>query len=118
MSAYAMRMATSRSLEHMREIQKLADDMRNDPQAEQRLARHYCLPCFYIPTVGGAAMTTQPCMSCGRDQVYNSTSTDVLCEPCARAAGLCKRCGADSRLRERRRDWPDPITQAKLPHSS
>lgn len=54
----------------------------------------------------GAAITLEPCMRCGEMQTYGSTNTDALCLPCAKETGLCKHCGGDLALRERRKTWP------------
>lgn len=85
---------------------KLADDVANDTRKAERLNRHECKACFYGGRIGGAAMTTRACMSCGEDQLYGSTSTDALCLPCATKHTLCKRCGGDLEMRTRRKDWP------------
>ena len=84
---------------------KLADNLRDDPDKDKRLAAHRCLPCHYIVRLAGQAFTQQPCGICLVDQTYPSTSTDVLCLPCASARELCKHCGGDLHLRTDRRKW-------------
>lgn len=85
---------------------KLANDANYDTRQAERLKRHECIACFYGGRVGGSAMTKQSCMCCGKDELYSSTCTDVLCMPCAEKHSLCKRCGGDLEMRARRRDWP------------
>lgn len=77
-----------------------------DTQRDERLAAHECKACFYATRIGGAAMTTRPCMACGQDQRYSSTATDALCLACAQEHHLCKRCGGDLELNGARADWP------------
>ena len=78
-----------------------------DARKNERLKRHECKACFYASRIGGAAMTTRPCMSCGSEEMYGSTATDVLCMDCATKHGLCKHCGGDLEMRTRRKDWPE-----------
>lgn len=86
---------TERSRRRVADVRQLADDMKNDPRKDERLKRHECRACFYSSRIGGAAMTTRPCMSCGEVVMYSSTATDVLCLECANEHALCKRCGGD-----------------------
>lgn len=84
-----------------------AEEVTNDARKNERLKRHECKACFYASRIGGAAMTTRPCMSCGSEEMYGSTATDVLCMDCATKHGLCKHCGGDLEMRTRRKDWPE-----------
>jgi hypothetical protein len=90
-------------------IQKAAE-VQDDARRKERIKRHECKACFYIDRLGGAAMTTRPCMGCGKDEMYGSTNTDVLCMNCARTHELCKHCGGDREIRVRRKEWPEPET--------
>ena len=85
----------------------LAEVVASDARKIKRLKRHECKACFYSSRMGGAAMTTRPCMSCGSDEMYGSTATDVLCMECAAKHELCKHCGGDLEMRTRRKDWPE-----------
>ncbi|MDA8114217.1 MAG: hypothetical protein M0Z43_05775 [Acidithiobacillus sp.] len=73
------------------------------------LAAGLCRMCHYGNrfSLAGAAMTKEPCMCCGKDQLYGNTRTDALCLECAQETMLCKHCGGDRELRTERRDWPD-----------
>lgn len=97
---------THSSLSHVNHYLKMAEKLTNDPDRERRMERYTCVSCFYIPRMGGAAVTFQPCACCGQKQGYGSTNTDALCLECAKKHKLCKHCMGDIDLRERRRKWP------------
>lgn len=97
---------TERAKARVNDWIKLANDVTLDARQAERIKRHECKACYYGGRVGGGAMTEQKCMSCGKDELYSSTATDVLCMPCAEKHSLCKRCGGDLEMRARRRDWP------------
>lgn len=103
-----MTAATERAKRRVADVQRLADDMKNDPRKDERLAQHECKACFYSSRIGGAAMTTRPCMSCGKVEMYGSTATDVLCMDCAKKHALCKHCGGDLNMKAGRKNWPTP----------
>ncbi|MES0444954.1 MAG: hypothetical protein ABUJ92_00275 [Desulfobacterales bacterium] len=84
----------------------LASRLETDPENKRRTEKHECKACFYDSRIGGAAMTTKPCACCGKDVMYESTATDVLCLKCAKENELCKHCGADIKLRETRKNFP------------
>jgi hypothetical protein len=86
----------------------LANDVQSDARHAERIKRHECKACFYAGRMGGGAMTHRPCMSCGENQLYASTATDVLCMACAQTHMLCKHCGGDLDMRVRRKAWPEP----------
>lgn len=106
MSKNTMVGATERAKSRVAEWVRLAEDVINDTRRAERKTRHECKACFYSSRIGGAAMTTRPCMCCGADQLHGSTSTDVLCANCAKEHSLCKHCGGDLELRPRRKTWP------------
>jgi len=89
-----------------RDIDKTRKHFNEDPHRERRTAQHRCLPCFYIPRLAGAAMTSRECGLCGKDQMFSSTSTDVVCVDCAKTHGLCAHCGADIEGNTARVDYP------------
>ena len=99
--------ATGRAKARVRSWMELADDVIKDTKKADRLKHHECKACFYSSRIGGAAMTTRPCMSCGSDEMYGSTATDVLCIACATKHELCRHCGGDLEMRTRRKDWPE-----------
>jgi hypothetical protein len=86
---------------------KLARDLEADAEKQRRLKALECKACFYFSRIGGAAITEQPCAACAKPQVYANTNTDILCRECASEHKLCKHCGGDIDMRERRRLWPD-----------
>lgn len=100
--------ATERAKRHVQRQLDLAKEVAEDTRKEERLKAQLCKSCFYSARIGGAAMTTRPCMCCGDDEMYSSTATDVLCLDCARTHGLCKHCGGDLEMRVGRRNWPGP----------
>lgn len=107
MSPDILKSKTYQKARYVADIVASARAMENDTKAEARRAAQRCRACFYDgPVLAGAAITDQPCMSCGEVQSYGSTSTDVLCMDCAKTHQLCKKCGADFDLRLDRDDWP------------
>lgn len=79
--------------------------LQSDRDQVKRLAEQLCETCYYLRKGGiaGAAITTQPCGICHIDQIYSSTATHALCQPCALKHELCKQCGADIELRHARK---------------
>lgn len=100
--------ASEQAKVRVKSILDLANKYNKDPEKEKRLEVMECVPCFYGSRIGGAAMTSRECMSCGKDYLYSSTDTDVLCLKCAKKHDLCKHCGGDIKMRTRRKDWPKP----------
>lgn len=88
------------------DLLKLANDIDTDSMREERIAQCECRACFYRPRWGAACVTEQDCGCCGKEQVYGSTATDVLCLECAKKHSLCKHCGGDLEMRTRRKSWP------------
>ena len=91
--------ATKRSIAKINSLMERVIKITNDVDSEKRLENRYCLACHYFDRIGGAAMTTRSCMSCGVDVVYGSTNTDALCMECAVKHKLCKHCGGDIDLK-------------------
>ena len=89
-----------------RAIEK-AKNIEQDAHKDARLSVNECKACFYFDRIGGSAITSRECMCCHEVQTYASTSTDVLCKPCAEKHSLCKHCGGDRELRAQRRKWPE-----------
>ncbi len=98
--------ATERAKAHAGEWIRHAEEVTNDARKQERLSSHECKACFYSSRIGGAAMTSRPCMSCGSVEMYGSTNTDVLCRSCATQHELCKHCGGDLEIRTRRKECP------------
>ena len=82
---------------------ELARKMTEDPEQDQRKQRQECVVCYSSKRVGGARTTQVECAYCDKVLTFASTSTDAMCIDCARERRLCKRCGADIELRNRRK---------------
>lgn len=100
--------ASSISNHRCQDLVKRAEKVANDTEKEARLNAQLCKACHYFERIGGQAFTMRPCMSCGSEEKYSSTVTDVLCKSCAKEGDLCKRCGGDLEMRVKRRIWPHP----------
>lgn len=97
--------ATDHAISCQKDVITRALEAATDPHKTERLTACQCIRCYYIypDRIGGAAMTVQPCGVCGKDVMYGSTATDVLCLPCAKEHELCKHCGGDVHMRPRRK---------------
>lgn len=99
--------ATGSSSRIIKDCLKRAEDILSDANKAARAEKCQCAACFYVRSrIGGAAMTHRDCGICGKDQLYSSTSTDVICMECARTNGLCKHCGGDIDMKPRRKPYP------------
>lgn len=98
--------ATARANKRCNDALELARKLIEDPERKERLAAQRCKACFYFRSMSGSACTTQPCACCATPETFGSTNTSVLCIPCAKEHSLCRHCGSDLELRERRRNWP------------
>lgn len=82
----------------------LAKLLKEDPHKIERRKKALCKPCFYNRSrIGGAAMTFQPCGICGEEMPFGNTVTDSCCTKCALENNLCKHCGGDIEMRQRRK---------------
>lgn len=82
----------------------LAEKFKTDPDKKERHKKQECPVCFYINSrMGGAMMTTVVCATCDEVMRFSNTSTDILCLKCAKRTGLCRHCGADVDVKERRK---------------
>ena len=82
-----------------------------DEQRKERREKGVCPVCFYREggRVGGARCTSAQCGFCDETLHSGSTAIDVLCQSCAVASGICRQCGADMELKNRRkRELPQP----------
>ena len=91
--------ATASARNHLEWCRDVADDRRR----EERLKRHECVRCFYAGRYGGSMVVTVECAVCAAPLTFGNTCADLLCEGCARERGLCRRCGADMDLKNRRK---------------
>jgi hypothetical protein len=92
----------------------------DDPERLQRIKDSQCKTCYYIlrSRLGGPTATERPCGICGKNELYDTTTTDPICFDCAVKNELCKRCGGDIHMRPRRsyrpddeREQPKPLTR-------
>lgn len=97
--------ATEFSNKTIENLLKLAADIKEDVRKDERHAAQKCKACFYRTTIAGQAITMRPCACCKSEQTYGSTSTNMLCKPCAEKHHLCAHCGADVELNIHRRKW-------------
>lgn len=75
-----------------------------DPEKAKRIASQQCAFCYYASgRIGGAAMTSVQCGLCDKDLLFGNTCVDVLCPECAKTSSLCKHCGSDIDMKERRK---------------
>jgi predicted nucleic acid-binding protein len=109
-----LRFATHVASGQVADAIQAVQDMTNDAQKDERLAKHFCKACFYLRrrTLAGQAFTHQPCACCLEEQTYSSTNTDALCLACAQEHKLCKHCSADIELDSAREEWPDKPASA------
>lgn len=67
-----------------------------------------CKYCTYINTsrIGGTMCTEKECPLCNTVMQFGSTCQDAMCKPCAEKNGLCRQCGGDIELKNRRKPYP------------
>lgn len=107
MTPYNIQMSTTMAKKRIESTLRLADSLRSDPEKENRIKTQFCLCCYYYTAVAGQALTQRECGICGEDQMYGNTNADALCISCAKENSLCKHCGGDLDLRDKRRNFPD-----------
>jgi len=88
---------------------ELAKNFATDPDLKIRKSKNkfLCKVCYYGKRIAGAAMTTSFCGWCGKELLSGSTDTHKLCLECSREHSLCRHCGGDIDLRNKRRIWPE-----------
>lgn len=96
---------------------KRAQQMTEDPDMVKRLEACECVVChtgYGSGRIGGAMITTRLCGVCDAEMRFCSTCTDAVCLSCAKRLGLCKHCGGDIDLKQRRkkRDFSPPPQRA------
>lgn len=89
---------------------ELARAFLSDWDKAKRRNAGLCPLCYYESSrIGAAAITTAQCGLCDEQLLSGNTNIDVLCQSCALQTGLCKHCGADVNLVNRRkRELPKP----------
>lgn len=103
--------------DRIRYYKKWVERVTADANRSQRLKAQECIICYGGSRIGGAACTRWTCAFCGKSGFGGNTNVDVLCIDCAKAAGLCKHCGADIDLKNRRkRTWPTVAEVGEVNH--
>jgi len=99
----AIERSTGQQRNYVDQFVERTEMMTKDPERKERLAKQECVVCYKSSRIGGAAMTTTLCGICAKEMHFGSTNADWLCHECAKAAGLCRHCGADIELKHRRK---------------
>lgn len=74
-----------------------------DPNKQERRDSQKCVVCFYSQTVSGASTTDRQCAFCNNVITSGNTNVNVLCSGCAGQTGLCRQCGGDMEMKNRRK---------------
>jgi predicted nucleic acid-binding Zn ribbon protein len=85
-----------------------AENIHSDNDKKNRLDKCLCKSCYYIfdRRMGGASITRRPCGICEKTMQFSNTATDVICPSCAKQNDMCKQCGGDIELKNRRSPKP------------
>ena len=86
-----------------REMVDLCRRQGNDEDKAARILAQECQGCFYLRKAGGAMMTSRQCGLCDTEVHSCNTCIDRLCTDCARKNRLCKHCGGDIDMKQRRK---------------
>lgn len=103
LDSMAIEYRTRQHVDRINGMRELLEKFDADPEKSERIEQVLCKCCYYSKSqIGGQAFSSRQCASC--DWIINASSTcvDVLCVDCAERRGLCKRCGADINLKNRR----------------
>lgn len=96
--------ATDNAKSYIQVTMEQALNATNDPRKSERLAKQECVYCFYMRSgIGGAVLSDRQCGLCDKLVHSCNTAVDTICQECAKAHELCKNCGADIKLRIRRK---------------
>ncbi len=89
--------------------QEIIHKVEKDRDKKQRLEAQLCPMCHYQGRMLACqAVTERQCAFCETMIRSGNSNVDVLCPTCARTAQLCKRCGCDIDLKNRRkRELPE-----------
>lgn len=79
----------------------LANKFDKDPKVNERLKEQECIVCYYQTQIVLHAFTDSNCVNCDVKMTFSNSSTDKLCEDCAKQHNCCKHCGADINYEER-----------------
>lgn len=96
---YEVQFSTSQNQEYVEKCKDVAEDR----DKKYRLEDQECVVCYNNPKIGGAAVSSRQCGMCDKYVTSGNTAADVLCMDCAKKHKLCKHCGADINLKDRRK---------------
>lgn len=82
---------------------KTYSDFLNDPKRDERREAQLCVLCYYDSRFAGQAFTQSECAKCQREMHFHTTSQDYYCQACAKEHRLCKHCGSDVELKDRKK---------------
>lgn len=91
--------ASARAAEWFQKMEKMVQDA----DRETRLMFQECPVCFASQKAGGAELTMIPCAICEKELNFGNGCVDVMCLECAREKRLCKHCGGDIEMKQRRK---------------
>ena len=95
---------TERGKDRVSYYRSMLKKIDEDKEKERRLEQSECFLCFYEKSrIGGSACTQVQCAFCNKVLSSGTTNIDKMCVDCAKKAGLCKHCGADVNLKNRRK---------------
>lgn len=87
------------------DIMRQAEALREDKRKAERHEICHCQMCFpgYIGARAGASVTTKrECALCNTELLSPSSYVPMLCIPCATINKLCRMCGGDIDMKNRR----------------
>lgn len=96
----SIELQNNRHKDHIKSIRKNLEKF--DSGFRDRNKCGYC-STFARSRIGGSAITTVQCALCDKELTFGNTATDILCDDCAAENNLCKQCGADQELKNRRK---------------
>lgn len=74
---------------------KFFENIVNDSKREERLEYQLCKVCFYQEdSFSLQVFHTVNCGKCGKEMIFSSSRTDILCQDCAKDVNCCEHCGA------------------------
>jgi len=101
---YSVTWANERHKESIAYYRRRLKSVDEDPKRKERIAASECAMCHYDKScIGAAVCTFSPCAFCDERLYSGNSNIDLMCTACAAKAGLCKHCGADIDLKNRRK---------------
>ena len=99
-SAYSIEERTNRNKEQASILIERVDKFNSNKSG----INAECKSCSYLfpDRIGGSAITSTVCGICEKPMMFGNSCTDVLCKQCAESNLLCKHCGGDIDMKNRR----------------